>query len=306
MIAERRLVFVINPIAGTNPKNDLEAYLSDQARAAGIPHMVMHSNKHTTSATIQSVAMEFAATDIIACGGDGTVNMTAEAAEHCHATLGIVPCGSGNGLAYTAQISTKPALAWDTILHGKAIPIDTFTVNRSYACMLAGVGLDAAVAESFSHQARRGLATYTTQTLIEFFKARPYQFKVSLPEMDFYTDAYFITVANSNQFGNNVTIAPQASLSDGLLDVVIVQNMPKTNMPFAVWNQIKGNNKLMVLAENILKQNILYFQTPSITIENQKHAPLHIDGDPATSDDLLHFSINEASVKLLVPPLAKM
>ncbi|HAI85267.1 MAG TPA: diacylglycerol kinase, partial [Chitinophagaceae bacterium] len=95
----------------------------------------------------------------------------------------------------------------------------------------------------------RGLLTYAQQSIVALFKAQPYQFKVSLPEFEFFTDAYFISVANSNQFGNNFTIAPKASLSDGLLDIVVVQKMSKMKLPFAILRQIRGNNKLQALVD---------------------------------------------------------
>ena len=108
-------------------------------------------------------------------------------------------------------------------------------------------------------QAYRGLLTYTQQSIVNYFKAQPYQFEVALDGFSFFTDAYFISIANSNQFGNNVTIAPEASLHDGMLDIVIVQKMHKARLPFAVLRQIRGNNKLQQLVEDMSKKNIIYF-----------------------------------------------
>lgn len=301
MAAMRRLLIVINPIAGTKSKTELESYLVDRARQAGMTCMVTHSSKHSTASSLQSIAGEFEATDIIACGGDGTVNMVAEAAQLAGINLGIIPAGSGNGLANCAHIPTKPSAAFDIIEKGEFITIDTFLVNRRFAVMLSGIGMDAAVAERFAHQESRGLATYTTQTLLEFFSATPYQFKISLPEMSFYSDAFFISVANSNQFGNNVTIAPKASLSDGLLDIVIVQKMPKAQLPFAMLRQLQGNNKLMAMADEIRSKHVIYLQTPNLTVENLQHAPLHIDGDPAKSCKEINFSVSKAALRLLMP-----
>lgn len=143
--------------------------------------------------------------------------------------------------------------------------------------------------------------SYTTQTLIEFFKANPYQFEIKLPEFSFFTDAFFISVANSNQFGNNVTIAPKASLTDGLLDLVIVQKMPKSGMPLAILKQIRGNNHLHNLAESIGKQHVLYLQTPSVEISNIKLAPMHVDGDPCETAKTIHAQVVPQSIRLFVP-----
>jgi len=122
-----------------------------------------------------------------------------------------------------------------------------------------------------------------------------------LDGFSFYTDAYFISIANSNQFGNNFTIAPNASLDDGLLDIVIVQKMNKAKLPFAILRQIRGNNKLQELVDDMSQKNILYFQTPSLTIRNLKHAPFHVDGEPAETRDEYKVELIRRCFKLLQP-----
>jgi len=167
--------------------------------------------------------------------------------------------------------------------------------------MLSGVGFDAQVAHDFASKASRGLMTYTQQSLINYFKAHPYQFEIVLENFSFFTDAYFISIANSNQFGNNVTIAPKASLNDGLLDIVVVQKMNKAKMPFAVLKQIRGNNKLTELVENLSTSNILYFQTNALTIKNNKHAPFHIDGEPRETASEFNIEIIPNCFELIQP-----
>ncbi len=167
--------------------------------------------------------------------------------------------------------------------------------------MLSGLGFDAQVAHDFATKAGRGLLTYTQQSIINFFKATPYQFEVAIDGMSFYTDAFFISVANSNQFGNNVKIAPSASLNDGLLDVVIVQKMNKAKLPFAVLKQIRGNNKLQEMVDNVSGKNIIYFQASSLKIRNHKLAPLHIDGEPRATANELDIKIHKACFRLIQP-----
>jgi len=253
------------------------------------------------SHTILQAVEDAHATDLIVCGGDGTVNLAAKALQNTKINIGIIPVGSGNGLARCAGIPLKPGGAFNVILKGKIQHTDAFNVNNHFSCMLSGLGLDAAVAERFAKSASRGLLTYTTQTLIQFFKANPYQFGIELPGFGFYSDAFFISVANSNQFGNNVTIAPKASLCDGLLDVVIVQKMLKTSIPLAVLKQLRGNNKLHSIADAVGKQNVIYLQTPSLSIVNKQLAPLHIDGDPCETVKDINIKILPAAFRLLVP-----
>jgi diacylglycerol kinase family enzyme len=204
-------------------------------------------------------------------------------------------------LARAANIPSKLKSALAIIFGGKAKAIDAFTVNGAYSCMLSGVGFDAQVAHDFAQKNTRGLFTYTQQSIINYFKAIPYQFELTIDHFSFFTDAFFISIANSNQFGNNATIAPQASLSDGLLDVVVVQKMNKAKLPFAILRQMRGNNKLQKLVDDMSTKTILYFQTPSLSIKNEKLAPLHIDGEPRETAEAFDIQIIKDAFLLLQP-----
>ncbi|HSK11630.1 MAG TPA: diacylglycerol kinase family protein [Phnomibacter sp.] len=301
MSSPRRIVFLVNPIAGTRTKHGLEQFICRKCREHHIEYQIVQSTKGTTADMLRVMLYDFKATDLVACGGDGTVNLAAKAVMKSDVNLGIIPVGSGNGLARTAHIPVKPSKAFELLVHGRVQATDAFLVNETFACMLSGIGMDAEVAERFSHSHRRGLVTYTTETLIQFFRSHPVQFEVQVDGHKFFTDAFFISIANSNQFGNNMTIAPLASLSDGLLDVIIVQKMPKATLPIALLYQMRHNQKLKTLVDQIGKKNILYFQTPEIGIGNPNHAPLHIDGDPHPSEDLINFRILPAAFNLWVP-----
>ncbi len=234
-------------------------------------------------------------------GGDGTVNSVVAALQGVKVNFGILPMGSGNGLAFCAGIPKQPAKALDLIFTGKASYIDGFKINDLFSCMLSGLGFDAQVAHDFANTASRGLLTYTQQSLFNYFKAHPYQFEIVINSFSFYTDAFLICIANSNQFGNNFTIAPKASLNDGLLDIVVVQKMNKARLPFAILKQIRGNNELQQLVEDITNKHILYFQTPCLTIRNLKHAPFHVDGEPRETTEEFKIQIIKDCFRLIQP-----
>ena len=145
------------------------------------------------------------------------------------------------------------------------------------------------------------MVTYVQQSLLHFFKATTYKFEIITNDFSFFTDAYFISIANSNQFGNNVTIAPKAKLNDGLLDIVIVQKMHKAKLPFAVLKQVRGYNKLNSVTEKNMERSVLYFQTEKLTIKNLKLAPLHIDGDPYQTAGIFNIEVIKDSFELLQP-----
>lgn len=220
-------------------------------------------------------------TDVIICGGDGTVNQVVHSLADTKVRFGIVPLGSGNGLAFAAGIPKPPAKALDIIFQGYVQPADAFMVNDKFACMLCGLGFDAAVAHQFANAPKRGLGTYASLTTKHFLTAKAYHFEISANNFDFSAEAYFISIANANQFGNNFTIAPQAVLSDGLLDVVIVKKVAKPLLLLSVMKQVLAGQLKNI--ENSMKSPVIYFQTAELTIENTGEAPMHIDGDPCES-----------------------
>ena len=295
-------MYLVNPLSGTIKKGPFLFSVKSITESKGIEYEIEETTSDGNYILIKEKVFEGNFTDVVIIGGDGTVRQVVDALHDIdHLCFGIIPLGSGNGLARAAKIPTKPLQALSLLFSGTAQKIDSFTINNHFSCMLSGIGFDAKVAHDFAEKATRGLLTYTQQSLINYFKAHPYQFEVITDDFSFFTEAYSISIANSNQFGNNVTIAPQASLTDGMLDVVIVQKMHKARLPFAVLKQIRGNNKLQKIVDDLSKSNVLYFQTSGIKIKNLKHAPFHIDGDPMPTSDTFEATIIQDCFRLIQP-----
>jgi len=236
---------------------------------------------------------------VVICGGDGTVNAVVAALQGVQVNIGIIPMGSGNGLAFAAKIPKQTTRALEIIFRGKSSFVDGFYINEAFSCMLCGIGFDALVAHEFAKQKRRGLQTYIKVAAINYFKARPYLFEIVLKDSKLQVEAFFISIANSNQFGNNFTIAPQASLNDGLLDIVIVKKMNKFQLPFSVISQVTGINAKQQLSDYTEKKQIIYLQTDSLVIRNPDAAPLHIDGDPRDTSKEFTISTIKDCFRLL-------
>lgn len=298
---ERKLLFLVNPISGTRTKEKLIAFITEKVTSAGFLFTIDYTNATGNYTLLKEKVIADRFTDIIIVGGDGSVNQVVQAFATLRVRFGILPVGSGNGLARAAGIPTKIKSALQVIIEGNTMPVDAFTINDAFSCMLSGLGFDAQVAHNFARKAKRGLFNYTKESLLHFFKAQPYGFEIKLPEFSFFTDAFLISIANSNQFGNNVTIAPQAKLNDGLLDVIVVQKMHKVKLPYAILKQLSGNNKMQQLVEDMEHKNIVYFQTPSVEISNLKLAPLHIDGEAVASAQHLSVKVLPNYFTLFVP-----
>jgi diacylglycerol kinase family enzyme len=167
--------------------------------------------------------------------------------------------------------------------------------------MLCGLGFDAKVAHEFAKQPKRGLGTYASVVRKNFFSAPSYRFDFESNGIRFTTDAFFISIANSNQFGNNFTIAPKASLTDGLLDIVIVTAQNKVSFVLQTLKQMVGWNVMEASTVITKKTGVIYFQTERIEIINHSQAPLHIDGDPAETPDKLAIEIRKKCFRLIQP-----
>ena len=276
-------------------------YLTAKTKQVNLPFNFIFSKPGMGSLEIVDEIEKVAATDVVVCGGDGTVNMVAQAIAGKETRLGIIPVGSGNGLARSAGVPLKPGAALRTVFQGRTEKTDAFLVNNNFSCMLSGLGLDAAVAESFSRSSSRGLYTYTTNSIIEFLKASPFPFSLKTDSLKIDSSAYFISIANSNQFGNNFTIAPRASLHDGLLDIVIVKKMWKVKMLYAIIKQLNSGYPVSSHSDNPESEDIIYIQTSSLTIANPMLAKLHIDGDPAETSELLKIRVLPGTFNLIIP-----
>ena len=295
---QRRFIYFINPISGTKGKIVVIETLKKITTEKNVPYEILHTNAEGNYGYLQQKISEEKITDVIVCGGDGTVNQVAHALLGVDVNVGIIPMGSGNGLAFAAKIPKQLNKALEVIFKGNAIYIDSFYINKKFSCMLCGVGFDA---HDFALQKKRGLATYVKQSTRNFIKAEPYPFTLSVNGDLIITEAFFISIANSNQFGNNFTIAPQASLHDGLLDIVIVNKMSKMRMLWNILKQIRSGEVRPYEDKKYHRTDIGYFQTKKLTIQNPKKAPLHIDGDPSTTAPVFEIEIIEKAFRLLMP-----
>lgn len=339
----RKIIYLINPISGTRGKRSLKEMIRQKTQEQGIDFSILPTSAEGDYSHLSSLIRTEGVTDIVVCGGDGTVSAvmaalyagssdeTRDPSPGSSVRLGVIPMGSGNGLAFAAGIPKDPARALDIVFAGKATPIDGVLINDEFSCMLAGIGMDGKVAHEFAGQRRRGLQTYIRITMRNFFSARPYPFRLRVPgddlrpsgpaaapgasgfgaanpvaagasashELD--VEAFFISVANGNQFGNNFTIAPRASLHDGLLDIVIAKKTGRLNFLWSVIRQVLGGYPVQPARAGTRKGAILYFQTPSLVIENPAEAPLHIDGDPKKSARTFRIEVVPDAIRLIQP-----
>ena len=295
----RNIIYFINPISGTKGKKLLVELIEEKTRKQFFAFQILPTNAEGDYRFLKDKIAHERITDVVICGGDGTVSQIAGSLIDEPVNIGIVPMGSGNGLALAAKIPRDIDKALDLIFKGKPSFVDAFFINSTFSCMLCGLGFDAQVAHDFALQKNRGLTNYIKQTIRNFFKAKPYQFEIINKNQRFSVDAYFISIANSNQFGNQFTIAPKANLSDGLLDIVIVKKMSKFKLLWAILKQIKNGEIAEYNEGSFHKKDVLYFQTSRLLINNKSNAPLHIDGEPVATAFKFAIQVIPRAFKLL-------
>jgi diacylglycerol kinase (ATP) len=296
---KRKLLYIINPISGTRNKSLLQGVIKSKTTAAGFDFDIYPSVASGDYSFLIPIIKEKNFTDIIVAGGDGTMNQVVNSLQKLKVQFGILPCGSGNGLAFSAGIPKNAERALEIIFKGRSEWCDAFLINEGFACMLCGLGFDAQVAHDFANDPKRGLATYIKKTISNFFTAKTYPFVLTTNGKEIRTDALFISIANSNQFGNHFTIAPKASLNDGLLDIVVMTKQNKLSALLQAFKQVGGYNKLQKLEVINEKTSVLYFQTGEIKIQNPEEAPMHIDGDPVETIKQLKIHIVKNCFKLI-------
>lgn len=297
----RKILFFINPISGTKNKLNLEKKIIEKCGEKNVSFEILFTSADGDYGFLKSKIQEDEITDIVICGGDGSVSPIVSSLLNTKINIGILPLGSGNGLATAAGIPKSLNKAFEIILNGTASCVDAFLINNRLSCQLSGLGFDAKVAYDFSNQRRRGINTYIRQVFKNFFSIKSYPFEIEIENRVFAEEAFCVCIANSNQFGNHFIIAPEASLSDGLLDVVIFK---KTNKPFIILllaKQVFTGKIKSVHQKDLDKKKVLYFQTDRLKIKNIGMAPLHIDGDPAPSSKDFVIEILPSAYKLLQP-----
>lgn len=294
----RHFIVFINPISGTKDKDKARNIIEKELTNNNFTYQFLPTEKSGNYSFLKTKIEAETITDIIICGGDGTVNQVCAYLQNIKVNVGIIPMGSGNGLAFTAGIPKTPKKAMAVILQGKASYVDAFLVNNDFGCHNFGVGFDAQVAHEFAAGKNRGPFNYLKLIAKNYFKAKPIFFEVNVFDTTIKTEAFFITVSNSNQFGNKLTIAPKASLSDGLLDVVMVKKSNKFGLFFKLIHQLKRGTVTCVTNG---KKTFHYFQTKKIIISNPEKAPIHIDGEPIKTSTKIEIEILESAFKLLQP-----
>lgn len=287
----RKILFIVNPNAGKKISGKLIETIRNEFPSSIHNDITIWKDRQHFHEITQSLKTG-GYTDAVAVGGDGTVNQVAKTILNTNIALGIVPAGSGNGLARSLGISVKTEEAIKQIALGNTRVIDSGTVNTIPFFCTSGVGFDAHIGKLFATSAKRGLQSYVKITIREIFNYKPTHYTIQIDGKEIKREAFLITVANAGQYGNDFYMAPQALLNDGLFHLVILK-------PFSL---LKGlGTVIKVLQKKAHKASLIEtFTGKDIIIKREEEHSIHYDGEPGTQGRELHYEMHPLSLKVIV------
>lgn len=290
---KKTIYIVINPVSGTGSKWDIPQEIASILSPYKFDTHILITGYAGHGYEIAKKAVEDKVDYVIAVGGDGTVNEVARALVNTDTVLGIIPLGSGNGLGRDLNIPTNVKKALNVIAEENIVKIDYGLANGHHFFCTCGVGFDAIVAEKASGNKKRGSLMYFKHMLDSFFSQTPKEYEIVLPDGVLKNKAFVVTCANASQYGYNAHIAPHADVSDGLMNLAILQplgllDVPKTAAQLFTRN-IDSNKKMLELL------------VPEVTIKREEEGVMHIDGDPIQMGKEIHVKIVPQGLNVIVP-----
>lgn len=290
----KHIVFITNPISGTISKARIPELVESRLDHTRFTYEFVET-AYAGHATL--IAKEAAArgVDVVcAIGGDGTVNEVGRALVGTSTAMAILPCGSGNGLARHLLLPMDLKRCVDIINSDTVERLDSGVINGHPFFCTCGMGFDAFISMKFAEAGKRGVFTYVENMLREGLSYKPETYEIEDEMGSQRYQAFLISVANASQYGNNAYIAPHASMSDGLLDVIIMQPFSLIDAPQVT---------LELLNKTIDKNaNIRTFQARHVHIHRSKPGLIHYDGDPLMSDADVEISVCPKSINIMVNP----
>lgn len=286
-------LFIVNPNSGVGRHKIIEKK-ADALLSVNFHYDIMYTKapKHATDLTIEN---RDAYKCIVAVGGDGTVNEVSKALIHSNCTLGIIPTGSGNGLARELKIPLNIDKAILNIQRNQSRHIDTASINGKHFVNVAGLGFDAKIGAKFADFGKRGPLPYIYLALREYARYEPKRYTIHCEGLKhFKSDAFLISFANSTQYGNNAHIAPKAILDDGKIDIIAIKPFPQHSIL---------NIGFRLFLKNLHKSRFIktYSCSEAIVEMPLGSYDYHADGEPFKGEGDLKVVTLQRALKVICP-----
>ena len=291
-LQEKKLLFVVNRHAGLGYARELERMIGEACDKNNASCVVRYTESRGHATELSQAAAENGYNYVIAVGGDGTINEVAKGLLNSNVPMGIVPRGSGNGLARHLGIPLKTSDAVLALFRSEIISMDIFRVNGKLSLNVSGIGFDGHITNLFGVKSTRGFIGYITLTIQEFFKFQVFTAQIATGDKTLTRNAFIIAIANSSQYGNNAVIAPAASVRDGLLHINIVKKVPLYRLDFLYAffsGQLEGSSFCEII------------ETKSFRLTTNRPVSYHVDGEPCDEQNTFKVELIPSALHILLP-----
>ena len=287
------VMFIINPVAGRGKGRALADSIAGRPDLSFRP-VILFTGKTGDAAGFVSRGVKRGISKFIAVGGDGTVNEVASAIVENGGILGVIPSGSGNGLARHLKLPFRIERALKVFSQGRIREIDYGLAGNTPFFCVSGVGFDAAVGHAFAEGRGRGFISYAVAAVNLFLKYRPLKYRIVFDDgRVIRRRAFLVTFANASQYGNNAYIAPDADISDGLLDVCILRPFNIIRIPEIVFG---------LFGKKLAKSSLLeIIRCKEAVLKRKRAGYFHYDGEPSSCGKKIRFRIKGRGLKVMVP-----
>ncbi len=289
----KKILFIVNPISGGRDKQRIPGLIEKHLDKSVYEHRISYTEREEHGYMLAKAAAKEKYDVIVAVGGDGTVNEVSKAIINTNVVLGIIPFGSGNGLARSLKIPLKAAKAIEVLNRLNIDIIDSAKLNEHYFFNVAGSGFDAHISQCFAKNKIRGFVGYIKTTFQELKKYIPQEYDITLDGVNYIRKAFIVSIANSSQYGNDAHIAPRADVKDGWLDVVIVKPIAWYMIPIVALRMFNKSAESSSYVE--------MFRAKKIEIKREYEAAIHLDGEPRMEQKDMMIEIIPLSLKVIVP-----
>lgn len=287
----KKILFIINPISGGKPKKHLPDIIRQEISADVFDCFCVFTEYVGHARELAQAAIENDTDVVVAVGGDGTINEIASVLAGTSKLMGVIPMGSGNGLATSLAIPFNPAKAVQVINRFRQMTIDSATLNGRPFFNVSGVGFDAQISARFARDKTRGLWGYIKNTFAEISTYNSEWYTITLDGRVIKRRAFMISLANSSQYGNNAHIAPEASLTDGLLDFCVIKPFPLYMFPVLAYRLFSKTAHRSTYIE--------IFKAREMRIERDTPGAVHLDGEPLELGACLDIVLNPATLHII-------
>ncbi|MCA5003961.1 diacylglycerol/lipid kinase family protein [Sphingobacterium bovistauri] len=291
MEEQKKILFVINPISGGKKKTAFNKKVLEVLDMGKFKPTFQHTSGPNHAYELGQMAIKEGYDAVVAVGGDGTINELGSALLGTNIPMGIIPEGSGNGLALYLGIPMNETSAINRLNRFETVDVDCGLINDKPFFNIAGMGFDASVSDRFANDSVRGPIGYLRSAINVISNYKPCRYELVIDGVSYEREAFMISVANSPQYGNNAYIAPNASVTDGVLDVCIVHKFPMYTLPMMVFHLFNRSADQSEYVEIIPGRDI--------KIKRKEDGPLHVDGEPITMVGDLNICVKPRSLKII-------